>query len=666
MNRVALVLVVCVLAAWLQRDARAATTQPAAQITVEEVGGVDGKAAVVGGDGRFKVTIAPREQSGARFFDVEVVNARGADAAANVYCQIPLPGEGWRFHPDPINNVAAAGQPAQQQHYPIAVATEGGSARGWAVAVAPATPCLFTAGCSKERGFYVQARVGFSDAADSLRRARITFVAYPIDGAWGMRSALAKYYALFPAAYERRATRDGLWIFHGKASATSNPDDFAYHSLGELGECHQHQKLAVDILTADEVVFEHRRGIEIYPYVIPGQREAGFQPTLKGAGGKTVAMAEGDEVRDFVGVHYSSAEAFAVLDSLTEKNLTISQRVGPLDAFKRTVRNSSLIGADGDVVTRPRTTRWSDLSLTFPTNPNPAIVGRAAGENVGTLILDQCRRWLDAGAWDGIYVDSLYRWGEYLNYRREHFPAARYGLTYGPDGRPCLSNRLEHLAFLDALGELVHPRGKKVFANGVRDTTFFHAHRLDMLGSEFGFGTKIEGLAYRRAIAYHKPYLGMYHGMGSAKKDSDYLARCFLFGLYGGGEGDYFASPAYQRDRPIYDMLLPVQREMTRLGWEPVTAARVRGEGGERGVLVERFGNGPTVYFSAYASQDGARETFDLELDTARLGLANVTATDAFSGRSIRQSAEGAIIVLHDLPLRAPGVAAVRVVSPAK
>src|SRR5207249_990182 len=154
------------------------------------------------------------------------------------------------------------------------------------------------------------------------------------------------------------------------------------------------------------------------------------------------------------------------------------QNIQPLEVFKQAIKTSCVYGPDGQITTRPRTTKWSALSLTFPINPNPLIPGHNDNSNIGTLVLDQCGKWLATGNYDGIYTDSLYRWGTYLNYRREHFAASRYGLTYGPDGKPCLSNALEHLVWLDEVGQLCHAQGKTISANGVRDICFFHAHRL--------------------------------------------------------------------------------------------------------------------------------------------------------------------------------------------
>ncbi len=243
-----------------------------------------------------------------------------------------------------------------------------------------------------------------------------------------------------------------------------------------------------------------------------------------------------------------------------------------------------------------------------------------------------------------------------------HFRYARYGLTYGPDGRPALDNSLEHLTFLDELVKLVRPGGGKIFANGVRGRCFWHAQRLDMAGSEFGTNTTVSGIAFRRAMMYHKPYLGMNHGMGGKEKHRRYLARCFLFGAYGGSDMSYYASENYPKVRDLYDTYLPIQRRMNQLGWEPVTAARVLAED----VLTERFGDGRVMYFSLYRVSGDAREA-GLEVDCARLELSSekVTATDPVSGRTLEAvPVTGGKLRIQGIPLSTDGIGVVRVESP--
>jgi len=625
-------------------------------VCVEEIASRDGKAVNIGKTGRFSTSVVTRRSGNAVMVDAEIRDTRGGDSAADVFYQIPVDIDGWTWCPDIIDS-APAGEQTQDES-PIAVLVNMKTGAGLAVAITPETPCIFISGCSKAGGLFVKAKVGFSELTNPPSRAKISFVVYPVDARWGMRSALKQYYTMFPKAYEGHSKVNGLWIFHGKATTAPNPTQFGFHSLGELEEAHKIGRLAVDILTPEEIAREKKWGIEIYPYVIPGQREVGFLDSLKNEG-KIMGMPEQDGTSDVLETHYTTAEAMKLLENMKDKNFTLTQHIQSIPDYITTVKNSLMIGADGDVITRPRITSWSDKSLTFPMNPNPFIPGGEKKLNAGMEILNECRKWLEEKPWDGIYVDSLYRWGAYVNYRRDHFAYARYGLTYGGDGKPCLDNSLEHLTFLDELSKLVRSKGGKLTANGVRQRCFFHAQRLDVSGSEFGTNVTVEGVAARRAMVYQKPYMSMNHIMKGREVDRRYLGRCFLFGVYGCSDMPYFNTPDYLKVKDIYDTYLPIQREMVPLGWEPVTYARALA----RGVLTERFGSGHVILFSIYRDKGGAKAT-DLEVDCAQLDLEfdKLKVVDPVSGKSlvITKGEQGSAVV-QGIPLSADGMGVVRI-----
>ena len=622
-------------------------------VHIEEIGSKDGNPVRLPNTDRYSTEIETRRSGDALLVRAEIADTMGGDSAADVFYQIPLDVTGWVWH-QTIYTSAPTGDGGSQSQMPISVLTDPKTGAGLAAAITPETPCMFEAGYDKARGLYVKAKVGFSGLTNPPSSARVCFAVYPVNE-WGMRSALEQYYTLFPRAFEGHSKVNGLWVFQGKATTAPNPTQFSFHALGELGECRVLGKKAIHILTPDEIARERSWGIEIYPYVIPGQREVGFLDHLKGeVGGKYQEMTEKDDALDLINARYTDAEAFDLLENMTVMNMTVSQRIQSVPDYIKTVKNSYLTRPDGSVVTRPRVCRWSDRTLTFPMNPNPFIPGGDRGLNAGKAILNDIGSWLGNPAWAGIYVDSLYRWGAYINYRREQFPYAKYGLTYGDDGRPCLDNSLEHLTFLDELRKVVGPH-RMVSANGVRDRCFFHAQRLDVAGSEFGANTSLDGLAFRRSMMYHKPYLGMAHGMGGAERDRRHLARCFLLGLYGSSDMPYFETADYLRVKDIYDTYLPIQRQMFPLGWEPVTYARPSAEG----VMTERFGQSKTIFFSLYRDTGDASST-DLEIDSVPLNLSSVKATDPVSAKSLEVVADKrGRLTVRGIPISKDGIGVV-------
>src|SRR5262249_39340461 len=60
---------------------------------------------------------------------------------------------------------------------------------------------------------------------------KIGVARFDVDPRWGFRSAAALYYSLFPEAYHRRATAEGIWMPFTDPSKVTDVKDFrvAYH-----------------------------------------------------------------------------------------------------------------------------------------------------------------------------------------------------------------------------------------------------------------------------------------------------------------------------------------------------------------------------------------------------------------------------------------------------
>jgi hypothetical protein len=95
---------------------------------------------------------------------------------------------------------------------------------------------------SAEKAVQMRLPLGFSNrASDALRmRAPFSIVIFATDPRWHFRSALARYYALFPARFARVEPRDGGWFFANRVPQIPNPQHYAFfEGQGDLDETHE-------------------------------------------------------------------------------------------------------------------------------------------------------------------------------------------------------------------------------------------------------------------------------------------------------------------------------------------------------------------------------------------------------------------------------------------
>lgn len=102
-----------------------------------------------------------------------------------------------------------------------------------ALAVPPDRLAMFS---FRQVGNAVELRFPFgftTNAKPALRmRAPFTCVIYRTDPRWHFRSALARYYALFPALFKPFARDQGGWFFAAPVAELPNPQHFAYYEGG--------------------------------------------------------------------------------------------------------------------------------------------------------------------------------------------------------------------------------------------------------------------------------------------------------------------------------------------------------------------------------------------------------------------------------------------------
>jgi len=254
-------------------------------------------------------------------------------------------------------------------------------------------------------------------------------------------------------------------------------------------------------------------------------------------------------------------------------------------------------------------------------NVNPELFRDSTKPAAGNYYLRKyIPKLLNTGDIDGIYVDSLYRWGNWYNHRKDHFEYEEYPLTYNPDNKKvAIHNSSGHVWFLVALKALL--KKKYVFGNGVRANSFFEAARLDVLTCEFGFNETVD-YSYLRVFAYQKPvcrttYFYRYPMGEYDERDITedvggeleyYFKSTVLFGFFGtlripvkqekdGTLGiracDYKIANTSVVQRLIWKYV-PYMRLLSNAGWEPVTWVRCK----NKGIRIERYGRNKKQYLA--------------------------------------------------------------------
>lgn len=254
------------------------------------------------------------------------------------------------------------------------------------------------------------------------------------------------------------------------------------------------------------------------------------------------------------------------------------------------------------------------------------------------------------GCLDGEYVDSSegYVTAE-LDFRREHFSAARTPLTFSMDGRkPAIFRGLIAYEYVKAIAGDVHNMNRLMMANGTPAHLCWLAPWLDVMGTEIDWNSgkkwnpmPISEMQYRRALCGPKPYCFLMNtnfGDFTSLMVEKFMKRSLAFGMFPGffspdaSSGQYFTRPElYERDRSLFKKYVPLCKRVAEAGWRPVPNART----GNPKVNVERFGeNLLTVY------NDGL-ESYEVTL--SREGVTPKTCKELISGRELKfiQAATG-------------------------
>jgi hypothetical protein len=539
---------------------------------------------------------------------------------------------------DPI---APGADLAPQTALPLAVVAGADRKTAIGLAIDPRHPSRFVMSVdagSDASTFTLRQLWGLSPDASGALQGRAPFhftVDLGVDPRWGMRSALARYYARDRDMFRNRAGEAGAWQVLPR-SRYSEPSFLAFHEAGRAkGDAQTVSQYAAN----DEWAADDAAGVRTLPYTIAGQAEITDLPTLP--------------------ANYD--QAMQALDSWQHAPVPFGANNSPnsyrsSDADEQVIRNSGVFSADGRYTLSRRRTGWGGNSVTFPTDPNPRLSAPDGGPTMGSYLLGTyVPEMLSSPFVDGIYVDSLWGWGRYYDYRRAHFGAAEIPLTYadvtnayGTKQVAGLSNDFSVLEFLWALRDRLHARGKILMTNGVRifrnETRAFDAFASDVFGAEVKFSALLDeedNLAFYREVADQKPVLSLiYDGWENESDVAALWKRALLYGFAPASAAatlDAFTAPgplgrtsgmpanevAYQR------RYMPVLRRLANAGWRPVTGVQA----GSGSVRIERYGQRRDDFYLVILDTGGKQGVaFRPDRDVARV-IRRGRVMDVLSGQ---------------------------------
>jgi len=471
---------------------------------------------------------------------------------------------------------------------------------GYAIAVDPDYPCQFKirySACNQE--FFIMFDLGFTGSSDNVQNhATVKFVTWTFTPAYGMRQAIHDFYKLYPAAFRDRIVAQGGE--HGTWYYTKDLRINPITNINNFGFKFNQQST----MPAASVAYNNDNGILTLQYAAPWELMIyGF---------------------DLLG--WSSPAYAAVVQKIT----TLYNSSDPTSIA---IVNSAS-KCPGTYNYRYTTTaEWTQNYIRFQCNPAPGVHGTHPLSERNAYY-DQWVYYqaeLNAG-WYGIMCDnlddsclSICNDHTPIDYDPSHFDQMTTPLVHDINGALGISLEMMIWEYFNGVRQdmnTIMGGNRVILANGI--PLPFAGCKLDVLGGEQLWDpnntwtppSEAQMLEYRMK-AGRKPLVFLQNpsedsiGTGSNwmtdARTQKYFAQCCAFGIMpsfgmtksGNSTGMvYFdnsafyetanpnTTPANMTDRNLFQKYIPVIRNLSQTGWDPVRLATVN----DSEVFIERFG----------------------------------------------------------------------------
>ena len=543
--------------------------------------------------------------------DGELEDLTGKDRGLWLGFNLPVDTTGWKWgdslNSSPVVTLDNPGYAENNNLVPIpAVWNDQG---GLALCIPPMNPCVFQVGADAA-GLRIQMAFGLSKhTARFPSKATFRIRIYSIDGTWGFRDALAKYYDWYPEHYSIEP-----WIMkaldhhHDWTGANYLPDDDTEEESDHLINPNKRMHMAYTKTSGRIQGVENVTAIKTQKQVLD-------------------AIASTDTV------HHYCKKAPPGSPELKEGREALVNSVcyRPNETFA--------------TILKPKTGE-----IDFPINCDPDLFADRNLPAFGRFFLEKVAEIHKRGNYNSVHWDRVGGWGNSLNYRREHFAYIDHPLTFDQEGRVCIHTKLTHYELFDAfreqgrrLGIFHEAAGMKVYgwnkqpnhpANHQNDGRFFTAAVVAGGWHEGSFKPiELGGMDFERIVVGRKSYrissgnIVAHHEPPTLDKIKRALAQTTAYGFACPVQIQYFYTPdrpGYSEEwswinkpehRALWDKYEPANLAIRLAGWEPVTHASTSSDA----VQLQRFGRGDEIYLTVWGPEPP--ETVSIDIDASALGL---------------------------------------------
>jgi hypothetical protein len=454
--------------------------------------------------------------------------------------------------------------------YPLSAVAVNGEGKG--IGIDLSIPLVYRLAAETSKGLIAEFDVATSPLTEKFpNRAFFKLCTFSFDGKWGMRSALEKYYSIYPEAFKKRVVTEGIWLPFTALRSIPHWEDFGF-AFHETAWNNSDKK---DGEKLPNIISDKGTGVLSFQYTEPWDIQL---PILR----KSIPY-----------------------DTL------ISDKMIP-EEHQEYVRNSATEDKNGLLQTRRLETPWfsSGWAVSITTNCNPDLPGFNRYQYV---LQDEIRPAIKMNV-DGIYFDSMeWNWHHDLNYRFEHFKYTGYPLTFSAGvARPAIWNFTSEFEFMKKISDEMHSQGKLAMGNG-HGWNPFAASNLDLFGAELSWyysgDHNTDALDFKRAISFQKPIVFLLNEGLNDKAFTDapyngyeiYFEKLMAYGFFPSFFSTDASNDPYWQDhkkieigRPFFKKYIPIIKQIAAAGWQPVTLAT----GNVASVRIERFGEADDLYFT--------------------------------------------------------------------